>query len=200
MSAVTQVLEVHPLYDPSIDYVGPMNWPKFLLKGINATTLGAFNYAAFLHDIGAMANTKKLRDENDKAFYRRLDAIVDAEKNWFKRQYLRFFKHFFYKAVRLNPSHYEGDEINIKVERQLDAKLVEYKNRYDAKIAEVDAKLKELSEARKAVFLEKKELREEERDLSKVINLRNVQKMKDNTPNALVDFKKKELEEKKKVG
>lgn len=97
-----------------------MKWPKWALAIINDATLGEFNYAAFLHDIGAMANTKLLRDENDKLFYQRLDAIVEAEKNFFKRHYLRFFKHFFYKAVRLNPGHYVADEIKIRVERALE--------------------------------------------------------------------------------
>lgn len=120
----TEALQTHPLYDPSIDYVGPMDWPYWALSLINDATLGEFNYAAFLHDIGATADTKLLRDENDKAFYNRLDDIVNAEKKFIKRQYLRFFKHFFYKAVRLNPSHYEGDEISIKINRALEVYLV----------------------------------------------------------------------------
>ena len=193
--------DIHPDFDPNKDYVGPMGWPDWMLAIINDATLGEFNYAAFLHDIGAMASTQLLRDENDKAFYYRLDEIVNAEKNYFKRQYLRFFKHFFYKAVRLNPSHYEGDEVSIKVQRGIDAKLVEYQEAFDSKISELDQKLEEVSKLRNSIYLEKKELQDQDRDLSDTINMRRKERaiqvanrIKEQPYSALAEIKKKSIE------
>lgn len=169
--------ESHKKYDPNINYIGPMNWPKWALALINDVTLGEFNYAAYMHDIGAMAHTELLREENDKAFYRRLDEIVEKEQNFFKRQYLRFFKHFFYKAVLANPGHYSGDEFKIKFKRNIkdlfQRQAIEKQNmleKFSEERNKIYEQLQEVSEDRSTIYKELVELRSMIDKLSKPVD------------------------------
>jgi len=126
-----------------------------LRRFINWATLGKFNKAAFDHDIGAGKNTSFTRVENDKIFYEAMDKVVDAQKNFFKRNYLRGFKHFFIWAVMNNPDHYVGDEIDIKVDRALKpilGRLEEQRQSLDKDRKEVYEKAIELDKKRAELF------------------------------------------------
>jgi len=79
-----------------------------------------------------------------------MDQVVDAQENFFKRNYLRGFKHFFIWAVMKNPGHYVGDEVDIKVDRALKPIL----DRLESQRVTLDTDRKEIYE--KAIELDKK--------------------------------------------